>query len=449
MKRVVVIGGGITGLATAYYLRRDRPDLSVTLVERRERLGGVVTTLRKEGFLIEGGPDSFITAKPWALQLCRELGLEPELIPTTPENRKVYVLSGGALKPLPAGMFLVVPTQMGPLLRSNLISLPGKVRMAQEVFVPAGPATEDESIGSFVRRRFGPEAVDKIGEPLMAGIFVADADRLSLRSTFPRFMEIERRHGSLIRALRKAPASGGSPFLALRDGMQGLVEALEKAIAGVSIRTGAAVRGIEPPLHVVTERETLAADAVVLAVPPPEAASILRARLPELAHKVAAVPTVATATVSLGYKQPAVAADLDATGFVIARGENRRILACTWSSKKFEHRAPADHLLVRCFMGGSKDEARLKEDDAGLVRIAREELREIMGLQGDPLVSAVFRWPGANPIYEVGHESRVREIESLAASIPNLYLCGSGFRGVGIPDCVHEAQRVAESLRRL
>lgn len=446
MKRVAIIGGGISGLATAYYLRRARPDLPLTLIERRERLGGVMTTLHQEGFLIEGGPDSFITAKPWALQLCRDLGLENQLIPTTPENRKVYVLSGGSLKPLPVGTFLTVPTQMGPLLRSNLISLPGKMRMAMEVFVPKGDEQEDESIGSFVRRRLGQEAVDKIAEPIMAGIFVAEADRLSMRSTFPRFLELERQHGSLIRAMRKAPASGGSPFLTLQGGMQGLVDAIEKAIAGVSIRTGTAVRGIEPPLKVVTEQETISADAVVLAVPPPECASILRSRLPELADHVAAIPTVATATVSLGYKAPPVSTALDATGFVIARGEQRRILACTWSSKKFEGRAPKDHLLVRCFMGGSKDEARLKEDDTGLLRIAREELRDIMGLQGEPVVSAVFRWPGANPIYEVGHEKRVQAIESLAATIPNLYLCGSGFRGVGIPDCVHEAQRTAERI---
>lgn len=440
MKRVVIVGGGIAGLSTAFYLRRADPNVRITLLERRDRLGGTITTLRQDGFVIEGGPDSFITVKPGGTQLCKDLGLEGRLIGTIPENRKVYVLSGGKLEPLPPGMMLTVPTQMGPFLKSKLISWSGKMRMAMERFVPRGPEVEDESLGAFVRRRLGDEALEKIAEPLMAGIFVADADRLSLRSTFPRFLEMEREHGSLIKAMGKAlpPSGNASPFMSLQGGMSELIEALRAALDGVEIRTSAVVRRVERPARVVTETEAIEADALVLAVPPPECAAILRDVLPELSAKVAAIPVVSTATVSLGFKDDR---PLDATGFVIPKSEKRRILACTWSSKKFEGRAPAGHLLVRCFV----TEPHLGED---LVRLAREELAEIMGLTAAPVVTAVFHWPGANPIYEVGHEKRVREIEALVGLIPNLHLCGSGFRGVGIPDCVRDGRLVAESLIR-
>jgi oxygen-dependent protoporphyrinogen oxidase len=431
LKRVVVVGGGIAGLTAAYVLRNDA---RVTLLERRDRFGGTIATLDRDGFLIEGGPDSMLTAKPAGVELCRELGLGDRIIGTIPENRKVYVLNQGKLEPLPAGMMLTVPTKMSEFLKSRLISWEGKMRMAMERFIPAGAEVEDESLASFVRRRLGQEALDKIAEPLMAGIYVADAERLSLKSTFPRFLEMERRHGSLIKALSKAPPSGDtSPFASLRGGMIELVDALRSKLSNVDLRLSTPVRRMSRDLRIEIDGETLRPDAVLLAVPPPEAASILREALPELSAIVSSIPVASTATVSLGFRTDR---PLDGTGFVIPRAEKRRILACTWSSKKFEGRAPAGCLLVRCFV----TEPYLGGD---LARLAREELRGIMGLEEEPAVTEVFSWPGANPIYEVGHERKVREIESLVAAVPGLALLGSGFRGIGIPDCIRDAREVA------
>jgi protoporphyrinogen/coproporphyrinogen III oxidase len=452
VKRVLIAGAGISGLATAFYLRRRRSDLAVTVLDPRDRLGGVITTEARDGFVIEGGPDSFITLKPWGVQLCKDLGIENRLYSTDPANRKVYVLSRGRLEPLPPGVMLTAPTRLMPLLRSRLFTWPGKIRMGMDLFLPRGPEREDESLGSFVRRRLGQEAVDKVAEPILGGIFLAEADQLSLRSTFPRFIEMERTHRSLILALRKqakpkAEAGGAtSPFRTLPGGMVELVEALRAAMPEVEFLTGVRVERIEAPGKVMTTRGTMEADAVVLAVPPPDCARILEDRFPDLSRKVARITTLTTATVSLGYREPAARVPLDATGFVIARGEGRRILACTWTSKKFQRRAPAGHLLVRCFFGGGKNEAIVNHDDAALARIAREELSELMGLQEEPVVSAVHRWPEANPIYEVGHEARVREIEAGLDPALRLHLTGSGFRGIGIPDCVGEAARVAEEV---
>jgi oxygen-dependent protoporphyrinogen oxidase len=455
VKKVLIAGAGISGLSVAYYLRRLRPDLSITLLDSRERLGGVITTLAKSGFVIEGGPDSFITLKPWGMQLCRDLRIEDRLFSTDPANRKVYILSRGRLEPLPPGVMLTAPTRVLPLLKSRLFTWRGKIRMGMDLFLPRGPEIEDESLGAFVRRRLGQEAVDKIAEPILGGIFLAEADQLSLRSTFPRFIEMEKDHRSLILAMRRQakPAGGAggaaaSPFRTLPGGMGELVEALRAALPKVEFRTGVRVERIESPRRVVTTRGVMEPDAVVLAVPPPDCASILRGLLPEIADRVSCIPTLTTATVSLGYREPKTTVPLDATGFVIARGENRRILACTWTSRKFAKRAPAGHLLVRCFFGGGKNEAMARHDAPTLERIAREELSDLMGLKDEPVVAAVHHWPAANPIYEVGHEARVREIEERLDPALNLYLTGSGFRGIGIPDCVADAKKVAAEVAR-
>jgi oxygen-dependent protoporphyrinogen oxidase len=454
VKSVLIAGAGISGLSAAYYLQKQRPDLSITVLDPRERLGGVITTETKQGFVIEGGPDSFITLKPGGVELCRDLGIEDRLVSTDPANRKVYVLSRGRLEPLPTGVMLTVPTRVIPFLKSRLITWPGKIRMGMDLFLPRGPNQEDESLGAFVRRRLGQEAVDKIAEPILGGIFLAEADQLSLRSTFPRFIEMERSHRSLILALRRQARPRGetgtatSPFRTFPGGMADLVAALRAALPRVEFLTGVKVERIESPRRVVTTRGVTEPDAVILAVPPPDCAAILRGLLPEVADRVARIPTLTTATVSLGYRDPKASVPLDATGFVIARGEKRRILACTWSSRKFEKRAPAGHLLVRCFFGGGKNEAMARHDGATLERIAREELGDLMGLREEPVVAAVHHWPAANPIYEVGHEARVREIEARLDPSLNLHLTGSGFRGIGIPDCVGDARKVAAEVAR-
>ena len=454
MRRVVIVGGGISGLTAAFYLRRMRRDVHIVLLESRARLGGVITTFRDDRFVIEGGPDSFIIQKPWALQLCHDLGIAKRLIAPRPENRKVYVLSRGRLEPLPPGLMMGAPTRWGPFLRTRLISWPGKIRMAMDLFLPRGRGGEDESLGGFIRRRVGREALDKIADPILGGIHVSDADRLSLAYTFPRLKEIETRHRSLILGMRKeAPKNSGgegSPFRTLPEGMAELVKALEDSLQGSDLRIGVEVSRIRRSLEVETAGEVLAADAVIVAMPPAAAAGILKSDFPELAESLSAIPCVSTATVTLAYRDAAPSVPLDGTGFVIAKGESRRILACTWSSRKFAGRAPEGVLLVRCFLGGEEGGDLLAHDDQTLVAIAREELAEIMGLRAEVVLSRVWRFRQANPILEVGHAIRLARIEKQLDAARNLFLIGAGVRGVGIPDCVRDAkamaQRVADRL---
>jgi oxygen-dependent protoporphyrinogen oxidase len=424
VKRVLIIGGGIAGLSCAYELRKG--GLPVTLLEK-ERLGGVVRTERHGGLLVEGGPDSFITMKPWAKELCEELGLGDRLIPS--RSRKVHLWTGGRLREMPEGLYLTVPTRWWPFLTTDILSLGGKLRMLMDLFIPRGPDVEDESIGSFMRRRLGEEALLKLAEPIMAGIHVASADEISLKSTFPRFMELEREHRSLILAFRRLPAPSGnvSPFLSLKGGMIELVERLIERTAGAVLREDVEVRDLERTEEGWTARaggESFRADEVVLAVPAPEARR-LRPSLPE-------VKVVSTQTVTLCYPGTA---PLEGTGFVIPRNENRRILACTWTSNKFEGRAPEGGFLVRTFIQGEAGDP---------VGVSREELRSMMGLQAEPTFSRVFSWPGRNPVYEVGHERRIREAE--AALPPGLHLCGSGFHGPGLPDCIKDGRAVARRI---
>jgi len=450
VKRVVIVGGGISGMAAAYYLRRARKDLNLILLEARERLGGVITTLHRDGFVVEGGPDSFIIQKPWALQLCHDLGIQQRLIAPDPANRKVYVLFRGRLQELPPGLMTGVPARLGPFLKTRLISWPGKLRMALDLVLPRGSDSGDESLGAFIRRRVGREAVDRIADPILGGIHVSDVDRLSLAMTFPRLKELERQHRSLILGMRResAPQSAGtgSPFRTLPGGMAELVSALQAGLQGVELRTSSPVEQVGRSLEVVTAAETIQADAIILALPPHAARDILRAGHPQLAEAMGTIHSVSTATVALAYRdaQPSVA--LDATGFVIPRGEGRRILACTWSSRKFAGRAPEGSLLVRCFLGGERGEEILRQSDEALVQIAREELSELMGLRDAPVLSAVYRWERANPIMEVGHLEKLKRIDKAMEASRNLFVAGGGIRGVGIPDCVRDAKNVARIL---
>lgn len=418
--RVVIVGGGITGLAAAYYL--SKKGVRATVLEAADRPGGVIQTERSEGFVIEGGPDSFIAQKPWATELCRELGLD--LVPS--RSQRVYVLHKGRLRAMPEGMMLAVPSKVLPFLLSPLISVPGKLRAAMDLVLPRGGG-EDESLASFVRRRLGREVLETIAEPLMAGIFVAPAERLSLRATFPRFLEMEREHRSLILALRRIPRTEGPLFLSLRGGMATLVDALVARVPDVRCRRR--VLRVEPG-KVVTADGVFETDHAVLAVPAWAAAELVGGRL---ADALRAIPYVDSATVSMAFPK----LDLpEGTGFVVPKREGRRIVACTWSSLKFEGRAPEGCTLVRCFF---------KSDIAGdLVTPARRDLEEILNLQQAPLFTRVYRWRAVHPIYEVGHEWRVAAIESLLP--PGLHVAGSAYRGVGIPDCIRDARRAADKI---
>jgi oxygen-dependent protoporphyrinogen oxidase len=334
------------------------------------------------------------------------------------------------------------------MLTSSLFSLPGKLRMGLDLVLPRGHRPT-ESIGAFVRRRFGQEAVEKIADPLLGGIYVAPADRLSLRATFPRLADLERDKRSLILALRKIP-SRGSPFRTLRGGMSALIEALRDRLEETEILTGTEVTTLERKdggYRVEFEGGGVRADAVILALPGPRAARLVEPFAPELSRRVGSILHVSTATVSLGYSRTE-SEHLDANGFVIPRGERKRILACTWSSSKFEGRTEPGGLLVRCFVGGFGREDQVQLPAEELIAMARQELEEMMGLTAKPDATKVFRWHKANPIYGIGHLVRVDGIESALEDIPGLYLAGSAYRGVGIPDCIHEAGRLAERIRK-
>jgi oxygen-dependent protoporphyrinogen oxidase len=454
---VLIVGGGIAGLAAAYRLRQADPALPITLVERESRLGGKIVTAEQDGFLVEGGPDSFLAQqKPWGLELARELGLSERLLGTNDARRAVYLLRRGRLRRMPDGLMLIVPTRFLPFALTPLISPLGKLRMGLDLFIPPRRDDADESLGDFIRRRLGREALDVLAEPMMAGIHVAEAERLSLQATFPRYIDIERKYGSLIRgmlAARKAraktPPTEYSMFVSMRGGLRELVAALEGALAGVEILVGRAVTSLGQVDGGYTLRlddgERRQADAVVLAVPAYAAAELLAPLNPALADGLRVIRYVSTATVSLGFRREDVPHPLDGFGFVVPASEPCDLLACTWTSTKFDHRAPDDAVLLRAFVGGPGREDVIEQDDAALIDMVRAELRRIMGIEAPPVVARTFRWRKANPQYDVGHLERVSALEALCP--PGLFLTGSAYRGVGIPDCARQGAETAAQVR--
>jgi len=458
--RLVVVGGGITGLAAAHHAlelaRERRIALELTLVEARERLGGTIATERAGGFLIEAGPDSFLSEKPWALALCRRLALEDRLARTDDRYRKVFVWHAGRLHPLPDGWELLAPTRLAPFLSSRLFSWPGKLRMAFDLVLPRGIA-DDESLGAFVRRRLGREALERVAQPLVAGIYTADPDDLSLTATMPRFAELEKQERSIILGLRRARrraretgVSGArwSLFVTLKEGMEELVAALATRLQPGTVLLKQRVAGVErrgDRWRVATaEGADLDADRVIVATESHAAARMLRYVDPTLATLLAEIPYASSATVTLGYRRADVAHPLDGFGFVVPHAQKRALLACTFSSVKYAGRAPEGDVLLRAFVGGALNEAVLELDDAPLVMRARAELREALGITAAPALARVFRWPKAMPQYHVGHLARVETIERRAGALPGLDLAGGAYRGVGIADCVRSGEAAAE-----
>ena len=458
--KLVVVGGGITGLAAAHRaveLARERGRaLDLTLVEARDRLGGTIATERVDGFLVEAGPDSFLSEKPWALALCRRLGVEDRLVRTDDRFRKVLVWHRGRLHPLPDGFQLLAPTAMLPFAASSLFSLPGKLRMALDVVLPRGGG-DDESLGAFVRRRLGAEALERVAQPLVAGIYTADPDDLSLTATMPRFTELEKTDRSIIlglrRALRRAPLPGTSGarwslFVTFAGGMDELITTLAGRLPAGAVAVKQRVRGLERAgerWRVTTDGGVaLDADGVILATEAHATARLARYLDPSLAALLEGIPYASAATVSLGYRRADVPHPLDGFGFVVPRSERRALLAGTFSSVKYPGRAPEGHVLIRGFLGGMLNAAVLAEDDAALVGRARAELREALGITAAPVLARLHRWPASMPQYCVGHLARVEAIERAAAALPGLALAGGAYRGVGIADCVRAGEAAAE-----
>ena len=456
MPQVVIIGGGIAGLTAAYRLQTEAADkLSYRLIEASPRLGGKMVTEHIDGFTIEGGPDSVIAQKPWALDLMRELGLGDRLLPSDDERGGTWVLQQGRLERLPAGLQLLSPERWREFLRSPLLSWPAKLRFVMERWVPRRHDDVDESIANFVQRRMGKGALWSLAEPVLAHIHAGDVERMSLRATYPRLAELETRYGSLHRgvaALRGAQQpirrSKKPVFWALKGGFEDLVEALVERLEPTSLSTGC--RAVSLCRHEVgwtvglDDGRELDAAAVVLATPAAAASDLVAELDPDLAQRMQAIRYVSMATLSLGYQAVDVANLPAGFGFFVPRQEERSVLAGSWTSTKFDHRAPTGHALLRIFLGGATGGRVLDLDDGALIEAVRDDLRAILGLVAEPVLTRLFRWPVGYPQYDVGHLDRVKNLE--AALPQSLAVAGSAYHGIGLPDCVRSG---TEAVKRI
>ena len=440
---IVIVGGGITGLSAAWNLQQQ--GVSYVLLESSARWGGKIRTETvahdsDQSFIIEAGPDSVLTQKPWALELALALGLEDRLLGTNSHKHSVYVLNRGKLTPLPEGVMLIVPTKFMPFVTSPLISWPGKLRMGLELFLPAKTDGADESLADFVRRRLGHEVLDRLAEPLMAGIYNTEAERQSLLATFPRFRAIEEQYGSLTRGMIAAkkqratmPPPKYSVFVSFKNGMIELVDGLLAKLTG-DLRLNTGVESIEANddgtyTLFLSDDSQLTTDNLILTTPAYVTAKLLKGIAAEASDLLDGIRYVSTGTITLAFRRDDVPHALDASGVVIPRNENRPINAMTWTSSKFERRAPAGHVLMRVFFGGSRTPQSFELDDAQLLDTVRGQLRDILGIEAEPLFTRTYRWREANPQYDVGHLER---IDALEAALPaGLYVTGSAYRGIG------------------
>ena len=453
MSDVAIVGGGIAGLAAAYEL--SRRGIAFRLLERGARAGGVILSEEIDGFVVDGGPDALLIQKPDGIRLCEELGLGDRLVPTR-LPRIAYIQRGGRLHPLPAASVLGIPTQWGPFVRTRLFSWPGKIRMGAELFVPPRTDEGDESIGAFMTRRFGREAATYLAEPLLAGIHAGDVDRLSIRALFPRFVEAERRHGSLLRAFRPKRSQIRNPqsatrqsegaFKSLPGGLSEMVRALVAALPASSIELNAAVTRIDGAGPYTIQRaagEPVQARAVVLATPGYVTSALTRGFDDELSRACGEIGYASAATVALAFRRDQVSHPLNGSGFVVPRVEHSGIMAGSWLSSKWPHRAPEGAVLLRTFIGGARDPKALEQSDAQLVAVSMRALAPLLGIRGEPLFTRIFRWERSNAQHEVGHLDRVAAIERAVARHPGLYVTGSAYRGTGIPDCVADGRAMA------
>ena len=455
--RIVIIGGGISGLAAAHRVLELNSSAQVTILEASGKLGGTIQTEHRNGFLLERGPDSFISEKPQALALAKRLGIESRLIQTNEEFRRSFIVRDGRLRAVPEGFQLMAPSRMWPFITSDIFTLAGKARMAADLFLPRKSAngTADESLASFVRRRLGEEALARMAQPMVGGIYTADPETLSLRATLPRFLEMEQKHRSLILAMarqgraQKTGTSGArySLFLSFDRGMQVLVDSGTQIGADLRVRTRAHRLTFDHGWTITTDKEEkIEADAVCLAVPAYVAAALLSDINAPLAEKLRAIKYASTATINFGYKRSAIAHPLNGFGFVVPFIEKRSLIACTFSSVKFSGRAPEGQVLLRAFAGGALQPEIFALDEEEMSRRVEADLRQLLGIREDPRFIEVAKWERSMPQYEVGHLDRVNEIENLVNQLPGLALAGNAYRGAGIPDCIRSGEVAAEYL---
>ncbi|HEX5549805.1 MAG TPA: protoporphyrinogen oxidase [Nitrospira sp.] len=469
---VVVIGGGISGLATALALMEQAEATGValrcTVLEAGRAWGGKIVTHKIHELITEAGPDSFLSTKPAGLELVAKLGLTQELINTNETGKKAFVYSRGHLRELPEGLIAFTPGQIRPFLKSGVLSFRGVLRMGLDFVLPATRSTIDESLASFVRRRFGREAFERMMEPLMAGIYAGDAEQMSARATFPRFVELEQAHGSILRGMLAAKSANNGAvrqaarrtmFVSLKPGLEALVTALVGRLSsqGVILRSGVPVESLRVRSHqlgrwtydvMLQDGSALSADSLVLATPAFVTAELLRPLTPIAGGLLEMIPYASTATIALAYPASVVGGSIEGFGFVVPRVERRDLVAATWTSLKWPHRAPSGQLLARCYVGGAGREAILGLEDEALVERVKAELKEICGLVAKPTYVEVNRWMKAMPQYRVGHLERLEQAEVALGRYGGVVLTGAAYRGVGIPDCIREGAVAAEKVIR-
>ncbi|HTP11125.1 MAG TPA: protoporphyrinogen oxidase [Anaerolineae bacterium] len=487
MKRVIVVGGGIAGLAAAYRLMKAASGAHITLIESADRLGGKVVTDRVDGFVIEGGPDTFLSYKPRGIGLCRELGLEDRLHGTNEKVRRTYVMRQGKLYDLPEGLTGLIPSRFGPMAKTRLISPWGKLRMGMDYFIPPKSPNGDESLAQFVERRLGRELYDRMIEPLMSGIYAGDGEQLSLGATFPQLRQTELEHGSLVKGMLAAKKKAAQPqpsaahpnvapkkkwaaFVTPETGLAEIIEALQAQLQGVEVRLNTMVKKIEhlpsplpspfPPFRghgkgegmgmrvELKSGETLDTDAVILATPAYVTAQLVSDLDPEMATALRGIPYASTVTLSVAYPLSDIPKPLNAYGYIIPRAEARSILACTWTSTKFPHRAPEGYGLIRAFIGRAGDDEVLNRTDTELLQMVRDELRDVLGITAEPLLHRIFRWPQAMPQYTIGHLDRAATIDRRLVEHPGLYVAGNAYRGIGLPDCIASGETAATAAQK-
>jgi protoporphyrinogen/coproporphyrinogen III oxidase len=471
MKQIAIIGGGIAGLSAAWALekaRRAGQEIEYALFEAGSRLGGVIGSEVVDGCVIEGGPDSFLTEKPAAAQLCRELGIGDQLLPSNDAERKTYIVVRNRLIPLPDGLMFMIPTKLVPTAFTRLFSLGTKLRMAREYLFPPAPATHDESVAAMTRRHFGQETVDRLVSPLLSGVYGGDATQLSVRAVLPRMVKMEEEHRSLTRAMlaarRKAPSGAGEPpapprslFTTLRGGMSQMAEAVSAQLVPGSVRLDAPVHGLgqnESSAHSGTVRAWTVEstygreqfDAVILALPAWASGDLLRLIDHPLAEALSGVPYSSSITVTMGYAREELTALPPGFGFLVPATEKRRMLACTFVHAKFAGRVPEGKGLLRCFLGGAGNDALLDEDDGRITRIALQELEAILHLKAQPNFVRIHRSRRAMAQYGVGHLERIQLVRDRVAGVPGLALAGNAYQGIGVPDCIRTGQEAAESV---
>lgn len=463
MTRIAVIGGGIAGLSAAFRIEQKRAGgAEYALFEASGRLGGVIRTERQDGFIIEAGPDSFLSEKPWAAQLCRDAGIGGDLLPSSDHQRKTFILVGDRLVEMPEGLMFMVPTKLWPLATTSLFSLGAKIRAAQERWSKPRESGEDESVASFVTRHFGREMVERVAGPLLAGVYGGSAEKLSVGAVLPRFVSMERERGSLVRAMLEArkttpaaPAATSSLFTTLAGGMQQMTDAVAAKLAPAAVRLNAPVRTLRRvgmQWTVATDAGEQAFDGVILALPAYAAADLLGSTDGKLAAELRGIAYNSSITVALAYDAAALdaatRAKIEGFGFLVSQGgaAKGKMLACTYVQNKFAGRAPTGKLLFRCFIGGDTATGSMQLSDEELAGAIRGELRQVLGLNAEPLFTRVFRWRQAMAQYEVGHLDMVARIDQFVAQLPGLALAGNAYRGIGVPDCVREGATAADRL---